>query len=410
MIRPASLWNDPETAPQNEALLRLLGGRQQWLRRFGIAPLTGYTASKLLWLKEREPGNFARIRHILLPHDYLNFWLTGRLSAECGDASGTAFFDVRERTWALDVLNLIDGGTGHLARAVPPLLGPEDLAGHLRREAAQELGLSENCVVSAGGGDNMMGAIGTNNLGAGIVTLSLGTSSTVYCFSASAPEDRSGAIAPFCSSAGGWLPLVCTMNATNVVANTLALSGRTTADIEAALEATPPGAEGLTFLPFLNGERTPDLPGAKGTLTGITATNFKPAHLIRAAIEGVTFGILNGLDLVLAGEPPSVIHLIGGGARSASWRQLIADASGARVRVPIEEESAALGAAVQAMVAWQRTGGGTETIAEAARRCVRMQEQAGAQPLAANLEPYRAARAHFRQLLAQLYPEITASA
>ena len=260
VIRPAKLWNDTETAPQNAKLVAAFGGPAQWIERFGIIPLTGYTVSKLLWLKEAEPENFARVRHILLPHEYLNFWLTGQLRAEYGDASGTGYFDPRSRTWIPEVLDWIDDGAGHLRAALPMLQTPEQAVGTLRAEVAAELGLPQDCRVSSGGGDNMMGALGTGNVKEGVVTMSLGTSSTVYSFRNAPAEDRSGSVAPFCSSSGGWLPLVCTMNATNVVTQTVELVGETVAAIEPALRNTPPGAEGLIWLPFLNGERTPDHP------------------------------------------------------------------------------------------------------------------------------------------------------
>ncbi|MEO6924479.1 MAG: FGGY family carbohydrate kinase, partial [Bryocella sp.] len=182
VIRPAKLWNDTETAPQNDELIAMFGGHQAFFEKFGIVPRTGYTVSKLLWLKQREPENFARVRHILLPHEYLNFWLTGVMRAECGDASGTAYFDVRTREWAREVLDAIDGGTGQLFRALPLLIESDQVVGTLRPEVAAEFGLSSDCMVSAGGGDNMMGAIGTGNVRAGVVTLSLGTSSTVYSY------------------------------------------------------------------------------------------------------------------------------------------------------------------------------------------------------------------------------------
>ena len=146
----------------------------------------------------------------------------------------------------------------------------------------------------------MMAAIGTGNVREGIVTLSLGTSSTVYSFFSKQPvQDEMGSVAPFCSSSGGWLPLICTMNATNVVTDTVKLLGSDAARFDDALNSTEPGADGLTFLPFLNGERTPDLPRARASLVGVSATNFTANHLIRAAVEGVSFGILNGLDLIL---------------------------------------------------------------------------------------------------------------
>jgi xylulokinase len=403
VIRPAKLWNDTETAPQNEELIWRLGGAGVWLDRFGIVPLTGYTASKLLWLKEREPEKFARVRHILLPHDYLNFWLTGKLCAEYGDASGTAFFNVRTRSWANDVLAAIDGGGGQLLEALPGLLRPEELVGTVRAEVAEELGVSPRCVVSSGGGDNMMGAIGTGNVKEGVVTLSLGTSSTVYSFRRQPVSDPTGAVASFCSSSGGWLPLVCTMNATNVVTQTLNVLGKKVDDIEAALESTQPGADGLTFFPFLNGERTPDLPRARGTITGVSANNFTSANLIRAAVEGVSFGVLNGLDLMMEGSQPQTIVVIGGGARSRGWRRLLADATGARIQVPAEEEAGCLGAAMQAMYAYGHVKGREESFAEIADRCVRVLEGGSEEPRAEMHDGYRQAREEYGANLEKLY-------
>jgi len=403
VIRPAKLWNDTETAPENAALIERLGGVEACFQRFGIVPRTGYTVSKLLWMKVHEPENFSQIRHILLPHEYLNFWLTGNMYAEYGDASGTGFFDVRTRGWAEDVLNEIDGGTGQLVRAVPELLGSEGIVGTLRPDVAKEFGLPADCVVATGGGDNMMGAIGTGNVRPGIVTLSLGTSATVYSFSDRPVLDSTGNVAPFCSSSGGWLPLVCTMNATNVVTQTLTLLGKTVADIEDALASTAPGAEGLCFLPFLNGERTPDLPQAQGAMVGISANNFTPPNLIRAAIEGVSFGILNGLRLILGEKQADRILVIGGGARSAEWRQLLADATGALIQVPVETEAGCLGAAMQAIYAYSRRQGKPLSFAEISERCVRIEESETASPRAEKREPYRRALETYRQKLSDLY-------
>jgi xylulokinase len=404
VIRPAKLWNDTETAPQNQQLVDLFGGKEAWFTRFGIVPLTGYTVSKLLWLAQNEPANFARIRHILLPHEYLNFYLTDRICAESGDASGTAFFDVRTRAWIKEVLDVIDGGTGQLFAALPPLITVDESVGTLRAEVAADLGLSATCIVSAGGGDNMMGAIGTGNVRPGVVTLSLGTSSTVYSFHTAPVLDPTGNVAPFCSSSGGWLPLVCTMNATNVVTQTLQTLGRTVHDIEAALAATPPGANGLVFLPFLNGERTPDLPHARGTLTGISPINFNPDNLIRAAIEGVSFGILNGLDLIQGDSPVDRILVIGGGSKSAAWRQLLADASGATVEVPIQEEAGCLGAAIQAIYLHSKSTGNPQSFEEISTRCVAVDPTRTAQPNPALRAAYRQARGAYQTTLTAAYP------
>ncbi len=406
VIRPAKLWNDTETAPQNASLIARLGGKQAVLERFGTVPLTGYTVSKLLWLKEQEPASFARIKHILLPHEYLNFWLTGRLCAEYGDASGTAFFDAKKRIWIREILDEIDGGSGQLFAALPPLLKPEETVGTLLPERALELGIASSCLVASGGGDNMMGAIGTGNVREGVVTLSLGTSSTVYSYRDAPSHDRTGNVAPFCSSSGGWLPLVCTMNATNVVTQTLQVLGRGVTDIEAALTATEPGADGLIFLPFLNGERTPDLPGARGSILGLASTNFMPDNLVRAVIEGVTFGILNGLDLILAGEPPKTILIIGGGSRSTAWRQMVADATGATIQVPLEEEAGCLGAIIQAIYAYGHSTGNPLSFQDLAARLVRVDEDKTALPNAAKAAAYRAARDAYNAALHAQYPQL----
>ncbi len=405
VIRPAKLWNDTETAPQNRELLNRFGGKAGWLERLGIIPLTGYTVSKLLWLEQQEPKNFARIRHILLPHEYLNFWLTGRMCAEYGDASGTGYFDVRSRGWIREVLDSIDHGSGHLYRALPRLVDVKSFVGTLRAEAAERLGLPISCAVAVGGGDNMMGAIGTGNVEEGVVTMSLGTSSTVYSYRKAPTLDSTGNVAPFCASSEGWLPLVCTMNATNVVTLTLELLGKTVTEIDTALAATSPGADGLVFLPFLNGERTPDLPAARGSLVGVSMTNFTQAHLIRAAVEGVSFGVLHGLDLILGGSQPERILLIGGGARSTGWRQLIADATGALIQAPEEEEAGCLGAAIQAIYAYRQQTENPATFVELTARYVRIDPEKSAMPDRGLRGLYAAAIQRYRERLFELYPE-----
>ena len=406
VIRPAKLWNDTETAPQNAQLIAAFGGAAQWLDRFGIVPLTGYTVSKLLWLKEAEPEHFARVRHILLPHEYLNLWLTGRACSEFGDASGTGYFDPRSRTWIAEVLEWIDGGNGHLRAALPNLLTAEQPVGTLRPEVADELGLPRNCLVASGGGDNMMGAIGTGNVREGVVTMSLGTSSTVYSYRSAPSQSRSASVAPFCSSSGGWLPLVCTMNATNVVTQTVEVLGETVTALEPALRDTPAGADGLVWLPFLNGERTPDLPTARGSLTGVSANNYTRQHLIRAMVEGVSFGILAGLELILQGATAERILLIGGGSKSMGWRQLMADATGATIQIPAEEEAGCLGAAIQAMYAHGNAAGEAFTFPALTERYVRVDETKTATPDPAKREGYRAAMEAYQRELRRLYPDV----
>ncbi len=402
-LRPAKLWNDTETAVENATLIARFGGAGAWMDNLGIVPRTGYTISKLLWIRQNEPEIFARIRRILLPHDYLNFWLTGEAVAEAGDASGTAFFNIRNRTWAPAPLALIDGGTGQLAAALPELKVPDALIGALRAEVAETLGLSPGCAVSVGGGDNMMGAIGTGNVREGHVTLSLGTSATLYCHSDRPVIDPLDWVAPFCSSDGGWLPLVCTMNATNVTGGIAAFLGRDVAFLSEALDATAPGADGLTLLPFLNGERTPDLPQATGSLLGITGANLTPKTLARAGIEGVTFGILGGLQRILGDRSPDRILVIGGGARSTPWRQMIADITGAGIVVPTCEEAAALGAALQAMWASDHAAGGKADLADITARSVTFDVDKAAYPDASRSAAYTEAFTRYREALTTLH-------
>lgn len=403
VIRPAKLWNDTETAPQNAELILHFGGEKAFQERFGIIPATGYTVSKLLWLKQREPENFSRVRHVLLPHEYLNWWLTGELRAEYGDASGTGYFDNRTRKWIPEILDYIDSGSGHLLGALPELLPASATIGHLKAEVANALGLPQSCLVSTGGGDNMMGAIGTGNIAEGIVTLSLGTSSTVYSFRDSPLLATPAGVAPFCSSTDGWLPLVCTMNATNIVTQLVKVLGLQVEDIESALLSTMPGSDGLTFIPFLNGERTPDLPSAQGSLVGVSASNFTKDNLIRSAIEGVSFGIVSGLSLILTGSRPERIILIGGGARSAQWRQLIADVTGAVVQVPVEEEAGCLGACIQAFFAERSALDNSVSLSEVVTQWVRMDSERSATPDAGKWFAYQRAQQRYREQLTLLY-------
>ena len=367
VIRPAKLWCDTSTWRENAQLIDSLGGKQACIDSLGLLIATGFTASKVCWLKAHEPENFARIRSLLLPHDYLNFWLTGEKTAEYGDASGTGYFDIRKRDWSSHVLNHIASDIDMRA-ALPRLVGSQEPAGRLRDSVAKTLGLKPGVLVASGGGDNMMGAIGTGNVTQGRMTMSLGTSGTIYGYMNQPCVDPDGLIAGFCSSSNGWLPLVCTMNVTNVTGNIQTLLGLDLDEFNTQLELAPVGSEGLVMLPFFYGERTPDLPTAKGSLHGINASNLTIANLCRAAVEGVSFGLRYGQDLFENfGLSASEIRLAGGGAKSAIWRQLVADLTNTPVTVPAEAEAAALGAALQAQwchISEDSTNTSLDTICE----------------------------------------------
>src|SRR5258708_7970715 len=339
VIRPAKLWCDTSTTAECALLTKKLGGLAAVIRRAGLPFLPGYTAPKILWLKRHEPANYRRLRHVLLPHDYLNFHLTGNYFMEHGDASGTALMDVRRRIWSREIINAIDK---NLASWLPSLSKSSDRAGTLRPELAKKYGLSPGVVVSAGGGDNMMGAIGTGNVAPGVVTASFGTSGTIYAYSNKPVVDPQGEIAAFCDSTGGWLPLLCTMNVTLVTEQFRTLFGWDHAALDRAVAAAPPGAGGLALLPYFEGERTPNLPHSTGVLAGLNRQTLSPGGLARAALEGVTFNMNYGLRRLAAlGVKSREIRVTGGGARSPRCRQLLDDI----FRVPAGALVAAAGAA-----------------------------------------------------------------
>ena len=272
VLRPAKLWCDTQSTPENNQLLDWLGGDSGCLERLGLVIAPGYTVSKLLWTRVHHPQIFGQIAHILLPHDYLNYWLTGRCCSEYGDASGTGYFNVKTRQWDLGILRHIDPG-GRLERALPELIEAHQPVGTLRPEVARILGLNPQAVVASGGGDNMLGAIGTGNIEPGIITMSLGSSGTVYAFDQQPQAHPDASVAGFCSSTGGWLPLLCTLNLTTTTSAVRELLSLSLNDFNTLAGQAPIGAEGVSMLPFLNGERVPALPHATGSLQGLTLTN-----------------------------------------------------------------------------------------------------------------------------------------
>jgi xylulokinase len=345
VIRPAKLWCDTSTAEECDLVRAHFGGSAALIALTGLDMLPGFTAPKILWLKRHEPENFAKLNTVLLPHDYLNFYLAGKLTMEYGDASGTALMDVRKRAWSREVCEFIDVA---LMDKLPELTSSREPGGELKADLAKRWNLSGTVIVSAGGGDNMMGAIGTANVEPGRVTASLGTSGTLFAYSAKPAIDPKGEIAAFCDSTDGWLPLVCTMNVTVATEAARNLFGWSHAQMDQEIASVPAGSDGLLFLPYLTGERTPNLPRATGVFHGLTPRTMKPAHLMRATMEGVTLGVAYGMDGLRAlGVAPTEIRIIGGGSKSAVWRQICADVFGCRVVTVMEPEGAALGAAIQ---------------------------------------------------------------
>jgi len=386
------LWNDTETASECLDIMKTYGGKDKLIRETGNPVLPGFTAGKILWLKRNRPGDYRRLAHILLPHDYINYYLTGNYFTEPGDASGTAYFNIQTRKWAPGVLEAIDPDTDLLSK-LPGLINSRSIGGYLTAEAAREFLLPPGIPVSSGGGDNMMGAIGTGAVTEGVLTVSLGTSGTIYSYRERPMVDPEERLSAFCSSTGGWLPLLCTMNCTVAVEQFRLFLGKDLRETDCLVRDVPPGADGLITLPFFNGERTPNLPNGNGCLFGMNGRNLTEGHLLRSAMEAAAFGLKMGLTAFQEqGLSPVAIHLIGGGANSPDWRQIIADVFETPVECPNAEEAAALGAALQAL--WAMDEGATP-IGDITDRHIRYAPEKRTVPVAENFEACREAYSQY---------------
>ena len=402
VIRPAKLWCDTATAEECEAITRELGGLDGAISELGNAVLPGYTAGKILWLKRHEPENFKRLKTILLPHDYINYWLTGNAVMEYGDASGTALLNVRTRTWSRKTLAAIDPD---LEAKLPKLISSDQPAGVLSDKAARILGLEAGTLVSAGGGDNMMGAIGTGNTTEGAITASFGTSGTIYACAEKPIVDPQGEIAAFCDSTNRWLPLLCTMNVTVATGMVSDFMKWDVAKLNQAASAAPAGSEGVLLVPYLEGERTPNVPDGTGVFFGINTKTLKESNLARAAMEGVTLGMNYGLRrLAELGVQPTQIRATGGGAKSALWRQIMADIFNAEVVTLKVSEGAAYGAALQALWCHDLQEGEGVSIQDLCNRFVTLNTKETAVPNAKNVELYREMQALQDELSRSLRP------
>ncbi|WP_059006377.1 xylulokinase [Streptomyces specialis] len=338
-VRDALLWNDTRSAPQRDRLVGELGGAQAWAERVGSVPGPAFTVTKWAWLRENEPASAAATRAVRLPHDYLTGRLTGQEArggtTDRGDASGTGWWSTATGEYDHGVLAHVGLDPELLPRVVPP----GEPAGTVR----PGLPLPAGIPVAAGTGDNMAGALGLG-LVPGRPVLSLGTSGTVYAVSTRRPADPTGVVAGFADAGHAFLPLACTLNCTLAVDRFAALLGLDR-------EAAEPGGEAVV-LPFLDGERTPDLPGATGLVHGLRHAT-TGGQVLQAAYDGAVFALLRALGQVLdgdgnGGDPAVPIVLIGGGARGTAWRETVRRLSGRPVLVPRARELVAPGAAAQA--------------------------------------------------------------
>lgn len=401
VLCPVKLWCDTSTIRECAEITAAVGGVDRCLAIAGNPILPGYTASKVRALRNSFPEIYARLHTILLPHDYINYVLTGERFMECGDGSGTGWMDIRSRTWSAPMLQAIDAQRDLLA-CLPPLLGA-DAECRISARAAEEFDLPRDTVVAVGGGDNMMAAIGTGNVCAGRLTASLGTSGTLFAHADRPIVDSGGDIAAFCSSTGGWLPLICTMNCTVATEQVRKLANITLSDTEAMLAATSPGAAGIITLPFYNGERTPNLPKARAEIFGLDIHNMTAANLLRSAMEGATFGLRYGLEaFAAAGLRFESVCLTGGGAASAAWRQMVADIFDLPVIVLRQQEGAALGAALQAAWTYQQGRGHCQSLQSLVDGHLAIDHDASCSPDPATSQRYTAVYASYRRRLSIL--------
>ena len=343
VVRKALLWNDTRSAEAASDLVRELGGAQAWADAVGTVPLASITVAKLRWFAEHQPELADRTRDVVLPHDWLTAQIVGsgsaadvRLVTDRGDASGTGYWAPSTGEYRTDLLERAFGR----AVGVPDVLGPVEAAGET----------SDGIIVGPGTGDNMGAALGLG-LGPGDIVVSLGTSGTVFGVAEAPTADPTGFVAGFADATGRYLPLVCTLNAARVLTSAATMLGTDHAGLDELALSARPGAGGLTLLPYLDGERTPDLPDATGTLGGLTRANLTPANVARAAVEGMLCGLADGLDALRDnGVPVQRVLLIGGAARSTAVQAVASGIFGVPVSVPSPGEYVALGAARQA--AW----------------------------------------------------------
>ncbi|MGB3258101.1 MAG: xylulokinase [Ornithinimicrobium sp.] len=346
VVREALLWNDTRSSRDAQDLVSELGGPQEWVDQVGVVPVASFTVSKVRWLARCEPQSAERVARVVLPHD----WLTGRFlqenggfdgwTTDRGDASGTGYWSARTGEYREDIMKMALGRPF----SGPRVLGPAERAGTT----------SAGMVVAAGTGDNMGAGLGLS-LQPGDVVVSLGTSGTVFTTSDVAPADPSGTVAGFADATGTFLPLMCTLNAARVMTAAAAMLGVDLDRLDELALAAEPGAGGLTMLPYLDGERTPDLPEATGTIGGLTRANSTPENIARAAVEGMLLNLRGGIE-ALRGQGAEVerVLLIGGASASRAVHSVAASLFDVPVAVPEPGEYVGIGAARQA--AWALSG------------------------------------------------------
>ncbi|QDV52944.1 xylulokinase [Gimesia fumaroli] len=406
VIRPALLWNDQRTAAECAEIEERAGGRKKLIRMVANPALTGFTAPKILWLRNREPKNFDKTVQVLLPKDYVRFRLTGEFATEVSDASGTLLLNVKQRKWSRPLLSKLELDAGLL----PAVYESEDVSGHLTQDAARLLGLTKGVAVVGGGGDQAAGAVGNGIVKKGAISATMGTSGVVFAHSDEVQIDPEGRAHTFCHAVRDkWHVMGVVLSAggslqwyrNQLCEQQVALAKRQKVDpyqliTEQAAEA-PAGSEGLFFLPYLTGERTPHAdPDARAAWIGLSLRHSR-AHLSRAVIEGATYAMRDSLEIIKElNIPVKEIRLSGGGARSEFWRQMQADIYGQKVVTINAEEGPAYGVALLAAAGT----GAYKDVVEACGATIRVIESTNVNPK--NKKTYNQAYPVYRGLYSSL--------
>jgi xylulokinase len=398
VLRPAILWNDQRTAAECDVIRAALGGVERLVAITGNDALTGFTAPKLVWIRDHEPETWARIAHVLLPKDYVRLQLTGEYALDKADGAGTILFDLAARDWSAEMLHALEIDPAWL----PATFEGPAVTGTITIEAAAATGLSAGTPVVAGGGDQAANGVGVGAVAPGVIALSLGTSGVIFAATDRPLFEPRGRVHSFCHAVPDrWHMMSVMLSAAGSLRwfrDALA-PGAAFADLAASAGEVPAGSDGLLFLPYLTGERSPHPdPLARGAFVGLTVTHDR-RHLTRAVLEGVAFGLRDGLDLMIeAGmAPPSQIRASGGGIASPLWRQILADVLGAEIATVNTTEGAAYGAGILAAV-----GAGWYPNVEAACRTLVVATVA-AMP-GPDMPAYAAAHATYRELYPALAP------
>jgi len=402
IIRPSKMWGDVSVKRQADEIARAFGGAPGLIELCGQSPGADSAAAECLWLKQHEPYHFQRAASYLTAQDFIAYWLSGERATEPGSASMTGLFDIRERKWCAELLDFIDP---ELVGILPPIGASDQPRGLLRQALAREWGLSELVQVSAGSASPMLSALAAGCVAPGTVTVELGSTGVIAGVGSSPVIDYRGEITPLCNATGGWMGLATVLNAAVAPEIFRRHYGWSAEEFEGMISTVPAGADGLLLLPYFSGEQIPRLPEGTGVLHGITPENFTLAHLARAAAEGVALGLGYAMSRLRdLNFDPAEIRLLGPGVVSPVMRQLLADVFGAPVIPVSSRQGAAVGAAMQAAVAFFHQSGESLGFEEISSYLVAGDMEARCEPDPQTHELYQELMSRQQYLVDTLHP------